>query len=61
MNYLIEKNYVKHVLVWSSGNFGGIDWEIIKSHIRKFNFFKNYFTVLFLRLFKGFYVFSLYS
>ena len=37
MNYLIEKNYVKHVLVFmSSGNFGGIDWEIIKSHIRKF-------------------------
>ena len=37
MNYLIDKNYVKHVLVFmSSGNFGGIDWEIIKSHIRKF-------------------------
>ncbi len=37
MNYLIEKNYVKHVLVFmSSGNFGGIDWEIIKSHIKKF-------------------------
>ena len=37
MNCLIDKNYVKHVLVFmSSGNFGGIDWEIIKSHIRKF-------------------------
>ena len=37
MNYLVDKNYVKHVLVFmSSGNFGGIDWEVIKSHIRKF-------------------------
>ena len=37
MNFLIDKNYDKHVLVFmSSGNFGGIDWEIIKSHIRKF-------------------------
>jgi len=37
MDYLIEKTYVKHVLVFmSSGNFGGIDWEIIKSHIKKF-------------------------
>ena len=57
MNYLIEKNYVKHVLVFmSSGNFGGIDWEIIKSHLlRNFNFFKNYFYhFIFLRLFKGF-------
>mgnify|MGYP001355130175 FL=1 len=36
-DYLIGKTYVKHVLVFmSSGNFGGIDWEIIKSHIRKF-------------------------
>ena len=37
MDYLIKKTYFKHVLVlMSSGNFGGIDWEIIKSHIRKF-------------------------
>ena len=37
MDYLIKKTYVKHVLVFmSSGNFGGLDWEIIKSHIRKF-------------------------
>ena len=37
MDYLIKKTYFKHVLVFmSSGNFGGIDWEIIKSHIRKF-------------------------
>ena len=37
MNYLIDQNYYKHVLVFmSSGNFGGIDWEIIKLHIQKF-------------------------
>ena len=37
IDYLIKKTYVKHVLVFmSSGNFGGIDWETIKSHIRKF-------------------------
>ena len=37
LDHLLKKNYVKHVLVFmSSGSFGGMDWEKIKSHIRKF-------------------------
>ena len=37
LDYLLKKDYSKHVLVMmSSGTFGGLDWKSLKSRILKF-------------------------